>query len=74
MIINLTFNSEDKSLEVTKDGERIDQNLSDLHFYALNEEYTKFELSMTEIKRMENGKIDHVQNTRAAFAKAVFGD
>lgn len=70
MIINLTFNSDDKSLSVTKDGSTIG-NLSSICFYSRNEAGTKFSVDMTEVTRKapdEDGyrEIDTVTTTSAA--------
>lgn len=76
MKLNIIYNSEDKSLSVKRDGTEISNHLSDLHFYAQNEAYTKFSVDFTEITRKEADEdghkaIDTMTTTRASLAEAM---
>ena len=79
MIVNLTFNSDDRTLKVTKDGQSVN-DISRISFFSTNQSQTNFSMDLTQVTKKEPDEdgfrdIDTITNitaeTREALGKAL---
>lgn len=73
MIINIQYDSTDKSFKIMQDEQNVTSNVSSVTFMSMDDSQEQFSFHMTQVNT-EDGEMDSLVDTRAKIAQAIFGE